>query len=80
MYGSESECVRMNEWMHCLLLHISLCAGKGYLKGSGTNDGMSIDREYTHTSTKMSGARAVSYTHLDVYKRQHTHVCELVCT
>ena len=32
-----------------------LCAGKGYLKGSGTSDGMSID---THILVqKRSGAR-----------------------
>ena len=39
----------------------SLCAGKGYLKRSGTNDGMSIVREYTHTSTKMRGARGFKW-------------------
>ena len=43
-----------------------LCAGKGYLgRVQEPNEGMSIGRETHILSTK-----AVSYTHLDVYKRQ----------
>ena len=46
------------------------------------NQGKAVDANFWRAPTLADGAATVSYTHLDVYKRQqtlHNHICDWAC-